>query len=235
MADQLRAVQTRAALVAAAAEVFARVGFERASLLQISTAAAVTKGALYYHFTSKEQLAQVVHDRARTAVREDVEALLRHARPGLRTAIDLTFALARRLELDSDTRAALKMAREPGREHESRDCLEVWQRALHAQLERAVAEGGLAPGTDTTALTVLALCMVLGPGGGSEEPRPPRSWLLRLWSVVLQGAAPALEEPRRAAALAHHATPPARPAAARVAGAFNSLDTGDFGHDRRPC
>jgi AcrR family transcriptional regulator len=48
--------QTRAALVEAAAEVFARKGYPQASLEEIATTAGFTRGAVHHHFSSKEEL-----------------------------------------------------------------------------------------------------------------------------------------------------------------------------------
>jgi AcrR family transcriptional regulator len=48
--------KTRAALLDAAGEVFARRGFDGASLEEIAETAGFTRGAVYHHFASKEQL-----------------------------------------------------------------------------------------------------------------------------------------------------------------------------------
>ncbi|RST16669.1 TetR/AcrR family transcriptional regulator [Streptomyces sp. WAC05374] len=60
MARQERAIRTRHAIVAASAEVFDEVGYEAATISEILKRSGVTKGALYFHFTSKEELAQEV-------------------------------------------------------------------------------------------------------------------------------------------------------------------------------
>ncbi|MGW4024072.1 ScbR family autoregulator-binding transcription factor [Streptomyces sp. NPDC005009] len=60
MARQDRAIRTRQAIVIAAAEVFDEVGYEAATIVQVLSRSGVTKGALYFHFTSKEELAQEV-------------------------------------------------------------------------------------------------------------------------------------------------------------------------------
>ncbi|MEU3612083.1 ScbR family autoregulator-binding transcription factor [Streptomyces sp. NPDC006872] len=60
MALQERAVRTRRAVLVAAAAVFAEVGYEAATIAGILARAGVTKGALYFHFASKEELAQAV-------------------------------------------------------------------------------------------------------------------------------------------------------------------------------
>ncbi|RPF24790.1 ScbR family autoregulator-binding transcription factor [Streptomyces sp. TLI_185] len=60
MARQQRAVRTRRAVIEAAAQVFAERGYAAATIAEILDRASVTKGALYFHFNSKEALARGV-------------------------------------------------------------------------------------------------------------------------------------------------------------------------------
>ncbi|MFE4590173.1 ScbR family autoregulator-binding transcription factor [Streptomyces laurentii] len=60
MAKQDRAIRTRKAILEAAAVVFDERGYEAAKLSDILALAHVTKGALYFHFDSKEDLAHAV-------------------------------------------------------------------------------------------------------------------------------------------------------------------------------
>ena len=53
---QERAAVTRDLLLSDAEQVFARVGYEKAQVEEIAEAAAFSKGALYVHFKSKEEL-----------------------------------------------------------------------------------------------------------------------------------------------------------------------------------
>jgi AcrR family transcriptional regulator len=53
---------TREALLAAARELFGTRGYSETSLEAIAGAAGVTKGALYHHFSGKEQLFQLVFE-----------------------------------------------------------------------------------------------------------------------------------------------------------------------------
>ncbi|MEV1048392.1 ScbR family autoregulator-binding transcription factor [Streptomyces sp. NPDC049916] len=62
MAKQARAVQTWRTIVDAAASVFDDYGYERAAISEILRRAKVTKGALYFHFASKEAIAQAIMD-----------------------------------------------------------------------------------------------------------------------------------------------------------------------------
>ncbi|WP_406444933.1 ScbR family autoregulator-binding transcription factor [Streptomyces sp. NBC_01613] len=57
MARQARAIQTRKSILLAAAAVFDERGFGTATITEIIARAGVTKGALYFHFSSKEELA----------------------------------------------------------------------------------------------------------------------------------------------------------------------------------
>ncbi|MET8504548.1 ScbR family autoregulator-binding transcription factor [Streptomyces sp. NPDC004787] len=60
MAQQERAIRTRQKIVLAAAELFDEVGYEAATISEVLKRCGVTKGALYFHFASKEELAQEV-------------------------------------------------------------------------------------------------------------------------------------------------------------------------------
>ncbi|MHA5055005.1 ScbR family autoregulator-binding transcription factor [Streptomyces sp. SD15] len=60
MARQERAIRTRLAILMAAASVFDEYGYERATIGEILARAGVTKGALYFHFPSKQALAEGV-------------------------------------------------------------------------------------------------------------------------------------------------------------------------------
>ncbi|WP_156509801.1 TetR family transcriptional regulator, partial [Rhodococcoides corynebacterioides] len=57
MVRQARAEITRDTVLAGAATVFLRLGYANASLSEIISQSQVTKGALYFHFGSKEELA----------------------------------------------------------------------------------------------------------------------------------------------------------------------------------
>lgn len=60
VAKQDRAIRTRRTILSAAARVFEKHGFQAATIIEILAEAGVTKGALYHHFQSKEELAQGV-------------------------------------------------------------------------------------------------------------------------------------------------------------------------------
>jgi AcrR family transcriptional regulator len=57
MAKQARAVRTRQAILEAAAAVFEERGYDGSTITEIIRVGGITKGALYFHFQAKEDLA----------------------------------------------------------------------------------------------------------------------------------------------------------------------------------
>ena len=68
---QERKEETRAELIVASAKVFARRGFHGASLDDIAAEAGFSTGAIYWHFSGKEELFLAVYEEyAKTRARE---------------------------------------------------------------------------------------------------------------------------------------------------------------------
>ncbi|MGK5627535.1 ScbR family autoregulator-binding transcription factor [Streptomyces sp. URMC 123] len=176
---QERAERTRNALIRAAAEVYDRIGYERATLALISSAAGVTKGALYFHFATKAELAEAVRCAAGTATRAAVEELARRHTaavppvPALQTVIDVTHLLARALRTDPAVRAAVRLTREAGLpDSPGHDCYRVWGEAVRTLLERARLDGSLRPEPDIPSVAALALYIVAGTELFSRDGAP---------------------------------------------------------------
>jgi AcrR family transcriptional regulator len=116
VARQERAERTREAIIHAAARVFEREGYEAAPLADITRSATVTKGALYFHFPSKRDLAYAVVSQARGSLDALVGPLL--ARRGgselpVQLLIDLSHVVLLRLAADPVLRAGLSLGAEP--------------------------------------------------------------------------------------------------------------------------
>lgn len=75
-----RADATRAALVAAARELFVTRGYAETGTPELVAAAGVTRGALYHHFADKRALFRAVVEAEAAAVAAEIESA---ARPGL--------------------------------------------------------------------------------------------------------------------------------------------------------
>jgi AcrR family transcriptional regulator len=81
---QARTAVTRDLLLRAAEQVFARVGYERAQMEEIAAAAGYSKGGLYAHFTSKEDLFLALYQAKTAGYRANLHHALDRAttRPG---------------------------------------------------------------------------------------------------------------------------------------------------------
>lgn len=75
--QQERAIRTRAQILEAAAEIFAARGYRGTSVKDVAERAGMTKGAVYFHFPSKESLAVAVveeHYRRWPVAMEEIRA-----------------------------------------------------------------------------------------------------------------------------------------------------------------
>ncbi|GHF44051.1 gamma-butyrolactone-binding protein [Streptomyces mashuensis] len=107
MAQQERGIRTRRAALQAAAELFAERGYEACTVSDILARAGVTKGALYFHFDSKEALARGI-----LAEQVSVEGVLPQASK-LQEWVDVGMALAHRLPGEPLLRAGARLAMDP--------------------------------------------------------------------------------------------------------------------------
>lgn len=167
MSQAERRAETRAALVAAAADLFADQGFDAVSVDAVAAAAGRTSGAVYDHFGSKQGLLlAVLDDWAQSLVSllaaefersATLEARLQavaanvivHPSERTRRLLLLEHELALRAARDAEVAAALRAR--------SRDA----HRRLARGFERWVADGVLprGPGPDALAINVRALVL----------------------------------------------------------------------------
>ena len=94
---QQRAKDTRLSVIEGAAHVFAEVGYGNASLSDITKRAGVTKGALYFHFTSKRELALAVIQEQHALVLAAGAAIVASSVPALEKIIALCRMFGRQL------------------------------------------------------------------------------------------------------------------------------------------
>ncbi|MFD7898162.1 ScbR family autoregulator-binding transcription factor [Streptomyces sp. NPDC059743] len=140
MAQQQRAIKTRAAILEAAASVFDQYGYDAATISEILARSEVTKGALYFHFPSKEDLARgVLSDQTRDLVTGPTDSKVQEL-------IDVTMVVAHRSLHDMILRAGTRLAVEQGSvDFSDVSPFPVWSRLSEDLLVQAKERGELLP------------------------------------------------------------------------------------------
>ncbi|MGW3040631.1 ScbR family autoregulator-binding transcription factor [Kitasatospora sp. NPDC001159] len=196
MVKQERAGRTRQAVLLAAADTFAQVGFEAASLVDISRRAGVSKGALYFHFVSKQALADGVRAAAGREVGSAALRALRAEGPAVQGLIDFSHELARLLREDVVVRAGVRIGRPGPRPAGAPETAAAppgdatWRSltaVVHRLLDRAAEAGELRPGVDRQACAELLSSVAAGQVllAAEEVGRPAPEDVRRLWTAAL--------------------------------------------------
>ncbi|MFJ9673795.1 ScbR family autoregulator-binding transcription factor [Streptomyces sp. MPA0124] len=200
MARQLRAEQTRATIIGAAADLFDRHGYESTSLSEIVAHAGVTKGALYFHFAAKEDLAHAIMEMQSRASRRLAKDLDGRGYSSLETLMRLTFGMARLRDEGPVLRAGLRLATagvpvRPPLPHPFTE----WREIATARLLNAVRQSDVHPDLDVDSVAHTLVCSIVGTRVVSRtlEPaeREPRR-LAGMWYVLIRGMVPVTRRAR---------------------------------------
>lgn len=143
MPKQERAEITRRSIIRGAAEVFDRYGYAAATLSDVIGHGGVTKGALYFHFKSKEEVARaVVEEQHRLSSGPTRAWLAQEGTGGLEAVIKATQLLAVQLTSDVVVRAGIRLTLEHGTFGALQaDPYIEWVALVKELLQRAIDEG----------------------------------------------------------------------------------------------
>ncbi|MEU9735377.1 ScbR family autoregulator-binding transcription factor [Streptomyces sp. NPDC048002] len=200
MARQLRAEQTRATIITAAADLFDRRGYESTSLSDIVAHAQVTKGALYFHFAAKEDLAQAILELQSHASRQIAGELEARGYSSLETLMRTTFGVARLAVEGPIPRAGLRLATggvavKAPLQHPFAEWLDLASRKLLG----AVKESDVHADVDIDTAAHSLVCFFVGTRvvGRTTEPvaRQPRR-VAEMWHLLVRGIVPVPRRPR---------------------------------------
>ncbi|MFD7700718.1 ScbR family autoregulator-binding transcription factor [Streptomyces caelestis] len=156
MARQERAIRTRRTILEAAAAVFDERGYTSATIGEILERAGVTKGALYFHFGSKEELALGVFE-------EQLAISLPAQSSKLQELVDSGLVLALRLRTEPLVRASVGLALDQGALGLDRTpAFGMWIDQTTRTLAEAKAGGELLPHVDPTETAELLVASFSG-------------------------------------------------------------------------
>ncbi|WP_052682276.1 ScbR family autoregulator-binding transcription factor [Saccharothrix sp. ST-888] len=200
MPRQERAERTRQLLVEAAAASFDADGYTMTGLGDVTRLSGMSKGALYFHFGSKEQLAEAVLAGSRDGLRESIREARGSGGSTIQYLIDLCHGLARRVDDDVVFRAGLRLTGDPGLDASICPSPQTsWVLMVRLLLKRAADRREVR--TDAP-VEVTATLLAAAVTGVEVLARQDSQWLdreviTRLWRAVL----PALVPPEELARL----------------------------------
>jgi AcrR family transcriptional regulator len=174
MGRQARAEATRGKIIDAAVDLFDEVGFAATGLGDIIKRAEITKGALYYHFDSKETLAAAIIEEATGRVIGAFREIAASSSPALE---NMGRQLAR--ALGQFTPAGAETYRD-------------WTTVVSGQARKAVEEGDLRDGVDPDVVAETVIAVLLGveqlstalSRGADMLPRLSWAWQMLLPSIA---------------------------------------------------
>jgi TetR/AcrR family transcriptional repressor of nem operon len=162
-ASERRAETTRQRLIAAASRQFAHRPYSTVSLDDILAEAELTKGAMYFHFASKQALAVAIIENLAEMSRTAVTESLARRMSGLETVIDLIYLLAVQDTQDEVARAGVRLleslddntAMPPALWHS-------WIEFITTLIQKAVTEGDVVDHDDPEDIAKMLVALWVG-------------------------------------------------------------------------
>lgn len=193
MARQARSEVTRRRILTAAVELFSENGYSATGLGDIIERAELTKGALYYHFDSKESLATAIIEEAGADLLNTFRGISASTSPALENIIHGIFVATDYVRTDKVIRIGTQLLRTLGGFNEAaRRAYHGWLDELTVRVRQAKAEGDLRADLDPDVTAEVILATMLGAdllanaisGGADSRRRVTDSWHLLLPAIV---------------------------------------------------
>ncbi|MBV8965582.1 MAG: TetR/AcrR family transcriptional regulator [Mycobacteriaceae bacterium] len=193
MVRQARSDVTRQKIIDAAVELFTDVGYDATSLGDIIDRVEVTKGAFYYHFDSKESLAQAIVADGTSALTDAFAGIASAPAPALENIIHGVFVVADLVRADKLAGTAVRLSRALGQFSEaSSQAYNAWLQAFSAQTAKAQEQGDLRDSLDPSTVSEFILAAVLGVellSNATSEGTDLIGRLTHAWEVLLPAIA----------------------------------------------
>jgi TetR/AcrR family transcriptional regulator, transcriptional repressor for nem operon len=168
-----RAGTTRHRLIAAASRQFARRSYSMVSLDDILAEAELTKGAMYFHFPSKQALALAIIDDLTEMSRTAVTELLAHRMSGLETLIDLVYLRAVQDTQNEVARAGVRLLETLDDTTAVPSTLwQSWIEFVTTLTQKAIAEGDFIDQHDPEDIAKILVALWVGTRRISDPDQP---------------------------------------------------------------
>jgi AcrR family transcriptional regulator len=191
MVRQARSDATRRKIIASAVELINEIGYPATGLGDIIERAEMTKGALYYHFDSKESLATAIIEEASTHLDNAFRSIADSSAPALESIVHGVFVVADLLSTDEVARSGTQLLRAFG---EFNDAAAVvyngWVEEMTARTGLAIDEGDLRSDLDPHAVGETIVAAMLGAellSNATSAGADVLARVARTWEVLLPG------------------------------------------------
>jgi AcrR family transcriptional regulator len=203
MVRQARSEATRQRIVNAAMELFAEAGYQATGLGDIIERAQMTKGALYYHFDSKEALATAIIEEGADTALGAFRSISEPSSPALENMIHGVFVVADLITSNKMVRTGAQLLRAFG-EFNAATALAHGHllSEMVTQARQAIAEGDVREGLDPETVGEVIVGGMLGAemisnaasGGSDLVDRIARTWSLLLPAIASEESLPYFTE-----------------------------------------
>jgi AcrR family transcriptional regulator len=203
MVRQARSEATRQRIVNAAMELFAEAGYQATGLGDIIERAQMTKGALYYHFDSKEALATAIIEEGSDTALSAFRSISEPSSPALENMIHGVFVVADLITSNKMVRTGAQLLRAFG-EFNAATALTHGHllSEMVTQARQAIAEGDVREGLDPETVGEVIVGGMLGAemisnaasGGSDLVDRIARTWSLLLPAIASEESLPYFSE-----------------------------------------
>jgi AcrR family transcriptional regulator len=203
MVRQARSEATRRKIITSAVEVFNEIGYPAAGLGDIIERAELTKGALYYHFDSKESLATAIIEEGSVRLAEAFRSISTSSTPALEGMIHGVFVVADLMATDQIARSGTQLLRAFGEFNDvAARIYGRWTSEMTDRTRQAVEEGDVRGDIDPVAVGETIVGVMLGAellasaatAGVDVLQRVARGWQVLLPAIVDQESLPYFEE-----------------------------------------
>lgn len=189
MARQSRSEVTRRKIIDSAVDLINEIGYPAAGLADIIERAELTKGALYYHFDSKEALATVIIEEGMALLLNVFQAARDSGPRALESVIIGTFAASDLLATDRTARAATRLLRTfDGLNPVSKFAYQNFIDQFTTDIVAAAEQGDLRSDVRTEEVTEALVTSILGIevlSSALADRTDMRERFTRVWNIVL--------------------------------------------------
>lgn len=215
MVRQARSEATRRKIIASAVELFNEIGYPSTGLGDIIERAEMTKGALYYHFDSKESLATAIIEEGSKNLFQAFQSITESSAPALESMIHGLFVIADLLSTDMIARSGTQLLRAFGEFNEAAArTYDGWLFEMTARARQAIDEGDLREDLDPGAVGETIVATMLGAellsnatsAGADVLDRVARMWKILLPAIVTEESLPYFRQFVERAAMRHSST-----------------------------